>query len=284
MEIVGSPERMRALSRELRAQGERLGFVPTMGALHEGHLSLIHRARRVTSRVVVSIFVNPAQFGPQEDFRSYPRNPERDAERARLAGADVLYKPDAKDVYPPGYRTYVAVEGLGTTLEGASRPGHFRGVATVVAKLLGRVAPHIVFLGQKDAQQAVLLRKMIRDLEMDIEIEVCPTVREEDGLAMSSRNAYLDPEERRIAPILYRALRRAETAVAKEGERNAARVVTLIQEVLAQEPRVTLDYAAVVDAQTLRPLERLRGEVLVPAAVRIGATRLIDNVILKVEE
>jgi pantoate--beta-alanine ligase len=284
MEIVGSPERMRALSRELRAQGERLGFVPTMGALHEGHLSLIHRARRVTSRVVVSIFVNPAQFGPQEDFRSYPRNPERDAERARLAGADVLYKPDARDVYPPGYRTYVAVEGLGTTLEGASRPGHFRGVATVVAKLLGRVAPHIVFLGQKDAQQAVLLRKMIRDLEMDIEIEVCPTVREEDGLAMSSRNAYLDPEERRIAPILYRALRRAETAVAKEGERNAARVVTLIQEVLAQEPRVTLDYAAVVDAQTLRPLERLRGEVLVPAAVRIGATRLIDNVILKVEE
>jgi pantoate--beta-alanine ligase len=284
MEIVGSPERMRALSRELRAQGERLGFVPTMGALHEGHLSLIHRARRVTSRVVVSIFVNPAQFGPQEDFRSYPRNPERDAERARLAGADVLYNPDARDVYPPGYRTYVAVEGLGTTLEGASRPGHFRGVATVVAKLLGRVAPHIVFLGQKDAQQAVLLRKMIRDLEMDIEIEVCPTVREEDGLAMSSRNAYLDPEERRIAPILYRALRRAETAVAKEGERNAARVVTLIQEVLAQEPRVTLDYAAVVDAQTLRPLERLRGEVLVPAAVRIGATRLIDNVILKVEE
>jgi pantoate--beta-alanine ligase len=284
MEIVGSPERMRALSRELRAQGERLGFVPTMGALHEGHLSLIHRARCVTSRVVVSIFVNPAQFGPQEDFRSYPRNPERDAERARLAGADVLYNPDARDVYPPGYRTYVAVEGLGTTLEGASRPGHFRGVATVVAKLLGRVAPHIVFLGQKDAQQAVLLRKMIRDLEMDIEIEVCPTVREEDGLAMSSRNAYLDPEERRIAPILYRALRRAETAVAKEGERNAARVVTLIQEVLAQEPRVTLDYAAVVDAQTLRPLERLRGEVLVPAAVRIGATRLIDNVILKVEE
>jgi pantoate--beta-alanine ligase len=284
MEIVGSPERMRALSRELRAQGERLGFVPTMGALHEGHLSLIHRARRVTSRVVVSIFVNPAQFGPQEDFRSYPRNPERDAERARLAGADVLYNPDARDVYPPGYRTYVAVEGLGTTLEGASRPGHFRGVATIVAKLLGRVAPHIVFLGQKDAQQAVLLRKMIRDLEMDIEIEVCPTVREEDGLAMSSRNAYLDPEERRIAPILYRALRRAETAVAKEGERNAARVVTLIQEVLAQEPRVTLDYAAVVDAQTLRPLERLRGEVLVPAAVRIGATRLIDNVILRVEE
>jgi pantoate--beta-alanine ligase len=284
MEIVCSPERMRALAREFRAKGERVGFVPTMGALHEGHLSLIHRARRVTTRVVVSIFVNPAQFGPQEDFRSYPRNPERDAELARLAGADVLYSPDVKDVYPAGYRTYLAVEGFGTTLEGASRPGHFRGVATVVAKLLGRVTPQVIFLGQKDAQQAVLLGKMIGDLEMDVEMEICPTVREEDGLAMSSRNAYLDPEERRIAPILYRALRRAEEAVTREGERKAGRVVELIREVLAQERGVTLDYAAVVDAQTLQPLESLRGEVLIPAAIRIGATRLIDNVILKMGE
>jgi len=284
MEIVSSPDRMRALTREFRAQGERIGFVPTMGALHEGHLSLINRARRVATRVVVSIFVNPAQFGPQEDYKSYPRNPERDAERARLAGAHVLYSPTFRDVYPPGYRTYVAVERFGTTLEGASRPGHFRGVATVVAKLLGRVAPHVVFLGQKDAQQAVLLKKMIEDLEMDVEIEICPTVREEDGLAMSSRNVYLDADERRAAPVVYRALRRAETAVTREGERQAERVLDLLREVLALEQSVSLDYAAVVDARTLEPLPRLRGEVLVAIAVCIGSTRLIDNVILKVEE
>lgn len=284
METLTSPERMRALAREFRAQGERIGYVPTMGALHEGHLSLIRRSKQLATRTVVSLFVNPTQFGPSEDFRKYPRNPERDAELARLAGADVLYAPRVGDVYPPGYRTYVAVEGLGTTLEGASRPGHFRGVATVVVKLLNRVAPHVALFGQKDAQQAILIKKLVRDLEVDLEIEVCPTVREEDGLAMSSRNAYLTPEQRRAAPVLYRALKRAESAVVREKERRAERIVDLIRETVAAEPYVSLDYAEVVDAGTLAPLERIEGSVLIPIAARVGATRLIDNVILKVEE
>jgi len=284
MEMISSPDRMTTLTRDFRTQGERIGFVPTLGALHEGHLSLIRRARQVTTRVVVSVFVNPTQFGESEDFRGYPRNPERDAEMARLAGSDVLYSPRVGDVYPPGYRTYVAVEGFGTTLEGASRPGHFRGVATVVAKLFNRVAPHFAFFGQKDAQQAILIKKLVRDLELDMEIEVCPTVREEDGLALSSRNVHLNPEERRAAPVLYRALRRAETAVVREGERSAAPVLNLIGEMVATEPLVSLDYAAVVSAETLEPLERIRGGVLIPIAARVGATRLIDNVILKVEE
>ena len=284
METIGNPGRMTAISRDLRARGETIGFVPTMGALHEGHLSLLRHARQVTTKVVMSLFVNPAQFGPAEDFRNYPRNPERDAEMARLSGADILYAPAASEVYPPGYRTYVAVEQLGTTLEGASRPGHFRGVATVVTKLLHRVAPHVAFFGQKDAQQALLIKKLVRDLEMDVVIEVCPTVREEDGLAMSSRNAYLTPEQRRAAPVLYRALRRAELAVTRDRERQSLRLLELIQETVAAEPLVSLDYAAVVDAGTLEPLERIQGCVLVPIAARIGATRLIDNVILNVEE
>ena len=284
METTTSPDRIRALVREMRANGERIGYVPTMGALHEGHLSLIRRAGQLATKTVVSLFVNPAQFGPSEDFRNYPRNPERDAELARLAGADVLYAPKVGDIYPPGYRTYVAVEGLGTTLEGASRPGHFRGVATVVVKLLNRVAPHVALFGQKDAQQAILIKKMVRDLEMDLDIEICPTVREEDGLAMSSRNAYLTPAQRRAAPVLYRALRRAESAVIRERERSAARIVHLIRETVAAEPDVSLDYAEVVDAGTLAPLERIEGNVLIPIAARVGATRLIDNVILRVEE
>ena len=284
METATSPDRMRALARQLRERGERIGYVPTMGALHEGHLSLIRRAGQLATKTVVSLFVNPAQFSPSEDFRNYPRNPERDAELARLAGADVLYAPRVGDVYPPGYRTYVAVEGFGTTLEGASRPGHFRGVATVVVKLLNRVAPHVALFGQKDAQQAILIRKMVRDLEMDLEIEICPTVREEDGLAMSSRNAYLTPAQRRAAPVLYRALKRAESAVVRERERSSERIVQLIRETVAAEPEVALDYAEVVDAGTLVRLERIEGNVLIPVAARLGATRLIDNVILKVED
>jgi len=283
MDTLTSPDRMREMAREFRARGERIGYVPTMGALHEGHLSLIRRSKQVATKTVVSLFVNPAQFAPSEDFQSYPRNPERDAELARLAGADILYAPKLADVYPPGYRTYVAVEGLGTTLEGASRPGHFRGVATVVVKLLNRVAPHIALFGQKDAQQVILIKKMVRDLEMDLEIEICPTVREEDGLAMSSRNAYLTPEQRRAAPVLFRALKRAESAVLKERERSAQRIVGLIRETVAAEPNVILDYAEVVNAATLAPLERIEGSILIPVAARVGATRLIDNVILNVE-
>ena len=284
MEIVTRAPRMTLHSREARARGERIGFVPTMGALHQGHLSLIRRARQVSTLVVVSVFVNPTQFGPGEDYARYPRDLTRDADLAREAGAAILYAPDEREVYPSGFGTAVTVVGLDSVLEGASRPGHFRGVATVVAKLLNRVAPDVVLFGQKDAQQAVIIRRMVRDLEMDVEIEICPTVREADGLALSSRNAYLGPEERRAAPVLYRALRRAESAIVSEEERDPERVLSLIRETVAAEPLVSLEYAAVVDGETLQPLEKIRGSVLIPLAARLGATRLIDNILVKVEE
>jgi pantoate--beta-alanine ligase len=275
---------MTFLSREARARGDRIGFVPTMGALHEGHLSLIRRARQVSSRVVVSVFVNPAQFAPGEDFERYPRDLPRDADLARMAGADLLYAPERTEVYPPGFGTSVTVDKLDSVLEGASRPGHFRGVATVVAKLLNRVSPHVAFFGQKDAQQAILIRRMVRDLELEVEIEVCPTVREEDGLALSSRNVYLTPEERRAAPALYRALKRAESAIVSEAKRDPEQVLTLIREAVATEPLVSLEYAAVVSSETLEPLQSIRGGVLIPLAARVGKTRLIDNIIVRVEE
>ena len=284
MEIVTRAQRMTLLSREARARGERIGCVPTMGALHEGHLSLVRRARQVSTLVVMSVFVNPTQFAPGEDFARYPRDLARDSDLAREAGTAILYAPEAREVYPEGFGTAVTVEGLDSVLEGASRPGHFRGVATVVAKLLNRVAPHVALFGQKDAQQATVIRKMVRDLEMDLEIEVCPTVREPDGLALSSRNVYLGPEERRAAPVLYRALRRAESAIVSEEERDPERVLSLIRETVAAEPLVSLEYAAVVDGETLQPLERIRGGVLIPLAARLGATRLIDNIVVKLEE
>jgi len=284
LEIVTRAPRMTLLSREARAQGERIGFVPTMGALHEGHLSLLRRARQASTLVVMSLFVNPAQFEPGEDFQRYPRDLARDADLAREAGTQILYAPEEREVYPPGFGTAVTVEGMDSVLEGASRPGHFRGVATVVTKLLNRVAPHMAFFGQKDAQQAVLVRRMVRDLEMDVEIEICPTVREADGLALSSRNVFLRPEERLSAPVLCRALRRAESAIVSEEERDPERVLSIIRETVATEPLVSLEYVAVVDGETLQPLERIRGSVLIPLAARLGATRLIDNILLKVEE
>jgi len=284
LEIVTRPERITSLSREAGSRGERIGFVPTMGALHEGHLSLVRRASQLSDHVVLSVFVNPTQFGAGEDLEKYPRDLARDADLAREAGADLLYAPEAADVYPPGYKTYVNVEGLDSILEGASRPGHFRGVATVVAKLLHRVAPHVALFGEKDAQQAALIKKMVKDLEMDVEIVTCPTVREPDGLALSSRNAFLSPAERRAAPVLYRALKKAETAVAKEGERDPKRIMERIRETIAAEFSVALDYVAVVDAETLDVVEQIRGTVLIPIAARIGATRLIDNITVRVEE
>jgi len=284
LEIVTRPPRMTALSREVRSRGERIGFVPTMGALHEGHLSLVRRARQACDRVVMSIFVNPIQFGPGEDFSAYPRDLQRDADLARESGVEILYVPEEADIYPPDFRTAVTVEGLGTILEGERRPGHFQGVATVVLKLFHRVAPHIAFFGEKDGQQVVLIRQLVRDLEMDLEIETCPTVREADGLALSSRNAFLTPPERRAATILYRALKRAESVVLQEKERNSSRVLHLIRETLASEPLVVLDYASVVDAWTLETVGKIRGRILIPLAARVGATRLIDNLTVNLEE
>jgi pantoate--beta-alanine ligase len=253
-----------------------VGFVPTMGALHEGHLSLVRQARAKSERVVASVFVNPAQFGPQEDFARYPRQPEKDAEMLAAAGCDLLFLPDVETIYPPGHTTFVEPGGPAEGLEGALRPGHFRGVATVVCGLLNLVRPDVAVFGKKDAQQLAVIRRMVRDLHLPVDILAAETVREADGLALSSRNAYLSPEERRAAAVLYNALRAAEQAIAS-GERRGDEVRRVMHEVLASEPLARVEYAAVVDAETFQPVDALAGSLVLPLAVRIGSTRLIDN-------
>jgi pantoate--beta-alanine ligase len=266
-----------------RAAGERIGFVPTMGALHEGHLSLVRLAREHAERVVASVFVNPAQFGPGEDFNRYPRQPEKDAALLAGAGCELLFLPDAETIYPPGHATFVVPGGAAEGLEETFRPGHFRGVATVVCILFNLVRPDVAVFGEKDAQQLAVVRQMVRDLHLPVEIVPGPTVREADGLAMSSRNAYLSPDERRAAAALHRALRAAEEAVAA-GERRGDAVRRRMQEVLAAEPLARTEYAEVVDAETFQPVATLAGRLVLPLAVRIGGTRLIDNLRLTVEE
>jgi pantoate--beta-alanine ligase len=264
------------------AEDRTIGFVPTMGALHEGHLSLIRLARERAERVVASVFVNPAQFGPHEDFARYPRQPEKDAEMLEAAGCDLLFLPDVATIYPPGNATFVEPAGAAEGLEGACRPGHFRGVATVVLALFNLVRADVAVFGEKDAQQLAVVRQMVRDLHLPVEIVPGPTVREADGLAMSSRNAYLSPEERRAAAVLHRALRAAEGAIAA-GERRGDEVRRLLREVLESEPLARIEYAEVVDADSFRPVEILTGRVVLPLAVRIGGTRLIDNIRLEIE-
>jgi pantoate--beta-alanine ligase len=281
VELIHTIDWMKQVARQARANGRVVGFVPTMGALHAGHLSLVDAARWEASPVVVSIFVNPKQFGPNEDFAWYPRTFDADRERLEGAGVDVLFAPSTEGMYPPGFRTVVNVEGLGDRLEGRTRPGHFRGVATVVLRLLEIVSPRFAYFGRKDAQQARIIRQMTSDLALDTEIVVCPIVREPDGLATSSRNAYLSPEERRAAPVLYRALDRAREAIAA-GERDAARLVQTMRGVLAAEPRAVPDYVEIVDADSLDAVTFLRNECLALLAVRIGATRLIDNMLIDV--
>ena len=267
------------LRRELAlwsARGRTVAFVPTMGALHEGHLSLVRLARERSERVVVSIFVNPAQFGPGEDFARYPRQPERDAELLEGAGCELLFLPDVETIYPPGHTTFVEPGGPAEGLEGDFRPGHFRGVATVVCALLNLVRPEVAVFGEKDAQQLAVVRRMVRDLHLPVEIVAGPTVREPDGLALSSRNVYLGPEERRAAGVLHRALQAAARAI-EQGERRAGEVRRILAETLAGEPLARVEYAEVVDAESFRPVEELAGRIVLPLAVRIGATRLIDN-------
>jgi pantoate--beta-alanine ligase len=259
-----------------RRRGESVGFVPTMGAIHAGHLGLIERAREADDRVVVSIFVNPLQFGPAEDFKRYPRPLARDRRLIAGAGADLLWEPAVSDIYPAGDRTRVRVEGLSERLEGASRPGHFEGVATVVLRLLNAVAPDTLWLGQKDAQQARILEQLVRDLHVPVRVRRAPTAREADGLALSSRNAYLDPAERRQAVALASGLAEARRLLAR-GARSAARLERAIREVWRGYPAVREDYVAVVDADTLEPVSRVRGHVLVAVAARVGRARLIDN-------
>jgi pantoate--beta-alanine ligase len=279
MEIVKRLGRMREVAHDLRGRGETVAFVPTMGALHDGHLSLVRHGRELADRVVMSVFVNPTQFGANEDLAAYPRDLARDSELGRSAGVDYLFVPEAREMYADGYATYVRVEGLEDRLCGRSRPGHFRGVATVVAKLLHIVAPDFALFGEKDAQQLVILRRMVADLNLPVEVVGCPTVREADGLAMSSRNAYLDPEERRVAACLYRSLEQARLRW-EEGERRGPALVAAMRAVIHAEPQARLEYAEAVDPATLEPVEEIEGETLCAIAVHIGPARLIDNLTL----
>jgi pantoate--beta-alanine ligase len=256
-----------------------LGFVPTMGYLHEGHLSLVRAARAGNDSVAVSIFVNPTQFGPAEDFSTYPRDPDRDLALLRAEGVDLVFMPDAGEMYPEGFQTFVEVEGVTRRLEGASRPGHFRGVATVVLKLFEIVRPDRAYFGRKDAQQLAVVRRMVRDLNLTVEVVAMPTVRDPDGLAMSSRNAYLSPTERAAATVLYRALSLAQDMWTK-GSRDAEAYRRRIAETIAEEELASIDYVSVADPETMEELERIQGPALVSLAVRIGRTRLIDNVTL----
>ncbi|MFN6963819.1 MAG: pantoate--beta-alanine ligase [Pyrinomonadaceae bacterium] len=280
MEIINRRQRMFSIARKLRRDNKTVGFVPTMGALHEGHLALVREARTRCDAVVVSIFVNPAQFNDKKDLEKYPRDLTADAAMLADIGVDYLFAPDESEIYPEGFATYVDVEGITETLEGASRPGHFRGVATVVTIFFNTVRPELAFFGQKDAQQVAVVKRLTRDLGFEMEIVVVPTVREESGLAMSSRNALLSEDERRRAAVIYRALREAKTSF-KRGERNAATLTELIRQVLAEDEIVRIDYIAIVDAETLRPVQKIgEKETLIAVAAFVGEVRLIDNVVL----
>ena len=274
---------MKQVARQAQAEGRSTGLVPTMGALHAGHMSLVRAALAKCQPVIASIFVNPTQFGPSEDFQKYPRTFEADSKKLEDAGVDYLFAPDSSEIYPPGFRTWVNVEGLSERLDGRVRKGHFRGVATIVLKLLEIVQPRKAFFGRKDAQQARIIGQMARDLHLDSEIVVCPIVREPDGLAMSSRNAYLNPDERRAATILFRALDGARASISR-GERDALRLIAAMREILRTEPLAEPDYVELVDAETLEPVTRLRGMCLAMLSVRIGATRLIDNLLIEESE
>jgi pantoate--beta-alanine ligase len=277
MQVVTTVQELRAARRQMSGP---VGLVPTMGYLHEGHLSLVRRARAENAQVVVTIFVNPTQFGPHEDFARYPRDVPRDLAMLEREGTDLVFVPPVEEMYPSGFRTYVNVEEITSRLEGAARPGHFRGVATVVCKLFNLVQPQRAYFGQKDAQQLVVIRRMARDLDFDLEIIPCPTVREPDGLAMSSRNVYLSPAERQAATVLYRALMAAQARY-QAGERDAEALRQTMREVLAAEPRARVDYVSVAEPETLTELTRVSGTALASLAVYIGATRLIDNVLLE---
>jgi pantoate--beta-alanine ligase len=271
---------MKEYARAARGEGRVIGLVPTMGALHEGHTALVKRARKECSQVIASVFVNPKQFGPKEDYTKYPRDLERDAKTLGDAGVDALFAPETADVYPDGFRTYVNVEGISERLEGRSRPGHFRGVATVVLKLFEIVQPHFAYFGRKDAQQVRIIGEMARDLNLDAEIVVCPVVREADGLALSSRNAYLSAEERKAATALHRALVVVRNELSS-GVRDAIQLHTVMRRIIEAEPLATVDYAEIVSADTFEPVVRVARPSYAVLAAFIGKTRLIDNLLIE---
>lgn len=287
MKKIKSPSEMQAYCRELRQKGLAIGFVPTMGFLHEGHLSLVRRARSDSDVVIVSIFVNPAQFGPSEDLDRYPRNFERDLSLLQSEGVEFVFHPTASDMYPESYSTFVDVEQATDRLCGSNRPGHFRGVATVVAKLFNIVGPCRSYFGQKDYQQTVVIKKMVSDLNMDVEVVVCPTVREPDGLAISSRNSYLTPDERSAATVLIKALKAGETEIFRlqlSGKREAPAVTAAMRYVIAGEPMAEVEYAKAVNPDTMDKVKQIPSKTLLALAVRIGTTRLIDNLIVEKKE
>ena len=305
MKIIKTIKEMQRMADEARKKGEIIGLVPTMGYFHEGHLSLMREARRKSDLLVISIFVNPTQFGPREDFKSYPRDLKRDLRLAKEIEVDVIFSPAGKEMYPKGFLTYVDVGEIGSILEGAVRPGHFRGVATVVAKLFNATKPHQAYFGQKDFQQSVVIKKMVKDLDMDVEIVVLPTIREKAGLATSSRNVYLTKKEREIAPILYKSLKMAEDLI-KKGERDSKKIVRKMKKLIEKEKLVKLEYIAITDPETLKevkkikkgacpvrsnpppsgsdasPLARTSNGVNISLAARIGKARLIDNITVEV--
>ena len=280
MQVIRDFKTLKSEIAGARRDGKSVGFVPTMGFLHEGHLSLLREAVRQTEYVVLSIFVNPLQFGVGEDYEEYPRDLEQDRKKAEEAGCDLIFYPEVKSMYPRGYLTYVNTEGISEPLCGGSRPGHFRGVTTVVTKLFNLVTPDKAFFGQKDAQQALIIRKMVADLNMNLEIVVCPTIREDDGLAMSSRNAYLEPGERKAAAILYRTLKKARDMVLS-GEKDARVVRDFMVDSIGKEPRANIQYIEVVDSETLQALVEIETSALL-AWLKFGETRLIDNILVEV--
>lgn len=280
MKLITSISATRQLSRQFRSKGARLGLVPTMGALHEGHLSLVRAAKAKSDVVAVSIFVNPTQFGPHEDFARYPRNLKKDCELLEREGVSLVFAPSVEEMYPQSAVTWITVEGLSERLCGKSRPGHFRGVATVVAKLFNIIEPDIAFFGQKDAAQVAVIKRMVRDLNMPVQIEVCPIVRENDGLALSSRNAYLSPDERKMALVLHASLQRAQK-VFDDGERAAPKIAAEAKKAFVWQPAVRLDYFEIVDPESLEPVETITQKSLVAVAAFVGNTRLIDNFLLE---
>jgi pantoate--beta-alanine ligase len=280
VEIIRTIAWMKEYARGARGEGRGIGLVPTMGALHEGHTALVARARQECSRVIASVFVNPKQFGPKEDYKKYPRDLEKDAKALGGVGVDVLFAPDVADVYPDGFRTYVNVEGISERLEGRSRPGHFRGVSTVVLKLFEIVQPHFAYFGRKDAQQVRIISEMTRDLNLDGEIVVCPIVREADGLALSSRNAYLNAEERKASTVLHRALVAVRSELSA-GVRDTMQLQAAMRRIIEAEPLATVDYAEIVSADTFEPVVRVARPSYAVLAVHIGKTRLIDNLLIE---
>lgn len=272
---------MSTLAKVFKRENKAIGFVPTMGCLHEGHLSLIKAAKKHADLAVISIFVNPIQFGPEEDFHKYPRDLKKDELLARGAGADVLFYPSAEEMYPEDHMTYVNVEKITDALCGSSRPGHFKGVATVVTKLFNIVKPDIAYFGQKDAQQAFVIKKMAQDLNMGIDIKIMPIIREDDGLAMSSRNTYLSQEERKDAAVLYNSLIKAQELIAG-GEKRPLEIIKVMKDMILAKKTAKIDYVSIVDTKNLKCVDKVSGELLIALAVYIGRTRLIDNIIVKI--